>query len=154
MSISVECGRTPTGRRSYPVGFKVEFLQLWDAAIRERGARSALLSEYALSWATVRGWLQARDRGDFEVSMLTSISKSKGSRVEAKDRAELARLRAENTRLKAKVHQAEAAQEILGKAFELLEGITASSTEEPEQIPPALMSAEQYQQWLTRKGLS
>ncbi|MFL1600627.1 hypothetical protein NG709_23095, partial [Gordonia amicalis] len=81
--------------------------------------------------------------------------KSKGSRrVDAQERAELARLRAENQRLRKKVEQAEAIQEIMGKAIELMDGITASSTSEEEQIPPALMSAEQYQQWLHRKGLS
>ncbi|WP_042378485.1 hypothetical protein [Gordonia alkanivorans] len=155
MSISVEVGRTPRGQRSYPLGFKVEFLQLWDAAMVERGGRARLMREYGLSRATVRGWLEARVRGDFEASMVSAALKSKGSsRVDAQERAELARLRAENRRLKKKVEQAEAIQQIMGKAIELMDGITASSTDEEESIPPALMSAEQYQQWLNRKGLS
>ncbi|GAB83819.1 hypothetical protein RVF83_04120 [Gordonia rubripertincta] len=154
MTISVEVGRTPRGQRSYPLGFKVEFLQLWDAATVERGGRARLLREHGLCRATVRGWLQARGRGDFEASMVSAAQKSKGSRVDAQERAELARLRAENQRLRKKVEQAEAIQEIMGKAIELMDGITASSTDEEEQIPPALMSAEQYQQWLQRKGLS
>ena len=155
MSISVEVGRTPSGQRSYPLGFKVEFLQLWDAAMLERGGRARLLREYGLSRATVRGWLHSRDRGDFEASMVSAALKSKGSRrVDAQERAELARLRAENERLRKKVEQAEAIQEIMGKAIELMDGVTASSTDEEESIPPALMSAEQYQQWLQRKGLS
>ena len=68
------------------------------------------------------------------------------------DRAELARLRLENERLRRKVVQAEAAQDILGKAFELLQGITESSNNDP-QIPLALMSATEYAEWLKRRKL-
>ncbi|KIQ07863.1 hypothetical protein RU01_21845, partial [Rhodococcus sp. MEB064] len=68
--------------------------------------------------------------------------------------AELARLRKENDALKKKVAQSEAVQEILGKAYELLEGITESSTETDDQIPPALMSATEYARWLERNALS
>ena len=100
-------------------------------------------------------WVRARDRGEFEASMLTAVSKDGGRRMmNSRDRAELARLRAENERLKSKVAHAEAAQEVLGQAFELLEGITKGSTDSDEQIPPALMSVEQYREWLNSKGLS
>jgi hypothetical protein len=74
--------------------------------------------------------------------------------MDGRDRAELARLRKENEALKKKVAQSEAAQQILGKAFELLEGITTSSTEENTPIPPALMSADEYKKWLQRRRLS
>ena len=74
--------------------------------------------------------------------------------MENRDRAELARLRAENEILRKKVAQSEAAQQILGKAFELLEGITTSSDEEHTSIPPALMSADDYATWLKRRNLS
>jgi hypothetical protein len=74
--------------------------------------------------------------------------------MDSRDRAELARLRRENTRLKAQVEQAETAQEILGKAFELLQGITKRSNEDPSAIPPALMSASEYAQWLEQEKLS
>ncbi|WP_187590272.1 hypothetical protein [Gordonia sp. OPL2] len=155
MEISVPVGRTRTGKRSFPIGFKVEFLQLWDEVSLERGGKARLLRKYGLDPTVVREWVRARDRGDFEASMVVAADKSKDRwQMDARDRAELARLRAENERLKQKVTQAEAAQEILGKAFELLEGITASSEMIDDQIPPALMSAEQYRQWLQRKGLS
>ena len=74
--------------------------------------------------------------------------------MDSRDRAELARLRRENEHLKAKVAQAETAQDILGKAFELLQGITKSSSTDPSAIPPALMSASEYAQWLEREKLS
>lgn len=74
--------------------------------------------------------------------------------MNSRERAEVAKLRAENERLKEKVVQAEAAQQILGKAFELLQGITERSTEDMTEIPPALMSASEYAQWLERRKLS
>lgn len=68
------------------------------------------------------------------------------------DRAELARLRAENEQLRERVARSEAVQEILGKAYELLEGINESSDPDPK-IPPALMSADEYAEWLQQHKL-
>ena len=146
--------RTSGGRTCYTVAYKVEALQEWDRCV-ERGSKTRFLRERGLPHGTMIDWVRARDRGEFEASMLTAASKDGGRRMmNSRDRAELARLRAENERLKSKVAQAEAAQEVLGKAFELLEGITKGSTDSDEQIPPALMSVEQYREWLNSKGLS
>ena len=82
---------------------------------------------------------------------MTKASKP-GKSSASVDRAELARLRVENERLRRQVVQAEAAQDILGKAFELLQGINESSDSDP-QIPPALMSAAEYADWLKRTKL-
>ncbi|MDV7199699.1 hypothetical protein R4172_19345 [Rhodococcus kroppenstedtii] len=150
--IDIEIGRSATGVRKFPVGFRVEFLRSWDAAI-ERGAKTALLREYALTQNTVKRWLEARERGEFTASMVTAARKSRFE-VTNTERAELARLRKENEALKKKVAQGEAVQAILGKAYELLEGITESSTDTDEQIPPALMSATEYAKWLERTKLS
>lgn len=152
--ISEPIGRTKTGRRSLTVAYKIEFLQAWDQAV-ERGAKTRLLRENRLERNTVKRWLQARDQGQFTAAMTAAASEIPRSKMDNRDRAELLRLRKENERLKRKVVQAEAAQEILGKAFELLDGIAKSSTEEPEStIPPALMSAEQYALWLQRNNIS
>ena len=148
--ISIEAGLTPTGQRSFPIGYRLEFLREWDGC-RDRGAKTRLLRENDLSRATVQRWVDARRRGELEESM-TKASKSDKSSASV-DRAELARLRVENERLRRKVVQAEAAQDILGKAFELLQGITESSDNDP-QIPLALMSAAEYADWLKRSKLS
>lgn len=145
-------GRSASGKRQFTIGFKLEFLQLWDQAI-ERGAKTRLLREYGLAGSVVREWKYARDRGDFEAGMVHAARKSPQMSKESENRAELARLRAENKQLRQKVQQAEAAQDILGKAFGLLEGITKQPEPDP-QIPPALMSAKQYEQWLTRNALT
>ncbi len=149
--IDVPIGRTLTGKKSIPLAFKIEFLRRWDECV-ERGAKVRLMREHNLSSGTVDRWIRARDRGELTASMVAA-SERQPRRVDSRDRAELARLRRENEALKKKVAQAEAAQDILGKAFELLEGINESSTTQT-QIPPSLMSAEEYARWLGRHKLS
>lgn len=149
--IDVEIGRSASGARSFSLAFRIEFLRLWDAAV-ERGAKARLLREYNLSSTSVYAWSQARARGEFTESMVAKSEKTR-NRMDNRDRAELARLRTENEQLKRKLAQSEAVQQILGKAYELLEGITESPDPEPT-IPPALMSADEYAQWLTRNKLS
>lgn len=149
--IDVEIGRTSTGRRSFPLEFRVEFLRRWDGCV-ERGDKVRLMREHGLERSTVGRWLAARARGEWTTSMVTAAERAP-RRMESQDRAELARLRKENEALRRKVAEAEAAQDILGKAFELLQGITGGSEPNP-QIPPALMSAEEYARWLKRHRLS
>lgn len=148
MFIDVEPGLTRAGARKFTFAYRLAFLRAWDACT-ERGDRARLLRVNNLADATVRRWIDARDRGDLEESM----KKAAGTSSANVDRAELARLRTENEALRRKVEQAEATQEILGKAYELLQGITSSSDPEP-QIPLALMSAEEYADWLKRRKLS
>lgn len=150
--IDIPVGRTRTGKPAYPMAYRIEFLRQWDQCL-ERGAKTRLLRENRLDRNTVRRWIQARDSGDLQESMVTAADNSR-DRLDSRDRAELAKLRKENERLREKVAQAEAAQDILGKAFELLQGITKSSTDEEPQIPPSLMSAREYAQWLERRKLS
>ena len=147
--ISIKPGLTATGRRRFPIGYRLEFLREWDAC-RERGAKARLLRENDLTYETVQVWIRARDRGELEESMIRAAKPDKSSA--SVDRAELARLRLENERLRRKVVQAESAQDILGKAFELLQGINESPDNDP-QIPLALMSATEYADWLKRTKL-
>lgn len=148
--ISVEPGLTAGGRRRFPIAFRVEFLREWDRCV-ERGAKARLMREHGLISATVQRWLRARDDGSMEMSHQQAAAR--GDTDVSQMRAELVRLRSENERLRRKASQAEAATEILGKAFELLEGITTSSDPEP-QVPPMLMSADEYREWLQRQKLS
>lgn len=150
--IDVPVGRAPGGGRAFPLAFRVEFLRQWDVSV-ERGAKTRLLREHGLGGSTVRAWARARDRGEFEASMVVAAGKSR-SVVGNAERAELARLRKENESLRRKVEQSEAVQEILGKAFGLLEGLAKS--QEPQEEPPipvSLMSAAEYERWLLRNRL-
>jgi len=147
--ISIEPGLTPTGLRRFPIGFRLEFLREWDAC-RERGAKTRLLRENDLTRATVLRWVEARRRGELEESMTKASKRGKSSACLA--RPARAGLGVHTPRLRRQVVQAEAAQDILGKAFELLQGINESSDSDP-QIPLALMSAAEYADWLKRTKL-
>ena len=144
-------GRTARGHRAFPLAFRVEFVRAWLAAT-ERGERARLLRRHDLAWSTVRRWTEAYHNGDYTTAMVEASQRSR-SRMDNKDRAELARLREENELLRAKVARGEAVQEILGKAYELLHGINESSTSPATPIPPALMSASDYAAWLERKHM-
>jgi len=147
--ISVEPGLTVGGHRRFSAQFKREFVQQWFECV-ERGAKVRLLREYGLATATVRPWIKA-----FRDGQLTPAQE----RVAARDldkasmRARIASLEAENEQLRRKATQAETATEILGKAFELLDGITSSSDPAP-RIPPMLMGADEYRAWLQQSRLS
>lgn len=150
--ITVPVGRTQLGHRAFSMAYKIEFLRRWDNCT-ERGAKSRLLRENNLTSGTIRAWLKARDEGHLQKSMVETADKAR-DRLDSRDRAELAKLRRENERLREKVAQSDAALEILGKGFELLQGISKTSTEDTTEIPPALMSAREYALWLERRTLS
>lgn len=151
--IDIEIGRNPTGGRTFPVAFRVEFVQQWDEATT-RGAKTRLLREHSLIYATVRRWLHSRDEGEFSSELAVAEEKRSIRRRDSFDRAEFIRLRKENAALKHKLAQSEAVQEILGKAYELLEGITTSSDAEgQDEIPLSLLSPTEYAKWLERNKL-
>lgn len=133
------------------MSFRIEFIRQWDQCT-VRGSKTALLREHNLNRATVKYWLDARDSGKLTSAMVKAADKSR-TKMHSRERAELARLRIENEKLKKKVAHSEAVQEILGKAYELLEGMTTSSDEDTT-IPVSLMSATEYADWLHRNKLS
>ncbi|MDI6627081.1 MAG: hypothetical protein QME72_05120, partial [Rhodococcus sp. (in: high G+C Gram-positive bacteria)] len=85
----------------------------------------------------MKRWIDARENGEWTASMVTVSDASKNAMTN-RERAELARLRRENEQLKKKVEQSEAVQEILGKAYELLEGMHTSSQNDDNDIPVSL----------------
>jgi hypothetical protein len=150
--ISTPIGTTASGGRSFSVAFRIEFLQAWDECVAH-GDKARLLREHNLAKGTVKRWLNARARGEFDASLQAAEVKMGRRQQHNEDRSEVIRLRRQVEQLEQKVKNAEAAQEIMGKAFELLDGITKSSTGPDAQIPPTLMSAAEYQTWLERKKL-
>lgn len=143
---------TASGKRSYPLAFRIEFLALWDDCV-VHGEKARLLREHRLDRKTVQRWIDARDQGRFEEKAVEVALSKQPRRTHSQDRAALERALRENERLKAKLREAELAQEIMGKAAELLKGIDLSSPDPQTQIPPMLMSQEQYDAWLKRKRL-
>lgn len=136
-------------RRSFSNEEKLEFVRLYQAAAGIRGERVKLLRQYNLAGTTVRPWLKAAEEG-----RLGPGAKPPGEKaVDTRDRARLARLEQENTRLRRQLEQAEAVMAIMGKAHELLQD-TMNAPDPQEAIPPALMSLQEYQQWLQRYRIS
>ena len=150
--IATPIGTTATGKRSFPIAFRIEFLAAWDECV-EHGDKARLLREHRLDKNTVKRWLDARAEGRFEAKAVQAAMSAEPRRTHAQDRAALARALRENERLKDKLRDAELAQEIMGKAAELLKGIDLSSPDPKTQIPPMLMSQETYNDWLKRKRL-
>lgn len=151
--IDVEVGRTPAGVRKFSVAYRLEFVRRWNACT-QRGEKTRLLRQHNLTRATVDRWLAAHQRGEFTASMTAAAERSP-RHMDNIDRAELAKLRKENQALRAKVAKSEAVIDILGKAYELLESINESSDQDAEQeIPLALMNANEYAQWLERHKLA
>ena len=143
---------TETGRRTYPLAYKLEFMAAWDECVGH-GDKARLLRENGLDATTVHPWLKDRAVGKYNESLLGEALNSEPKRTHSQDRAELARFVAVNERLKVKLREAELAQEIMGKASELMKGIDLSSPDPLTSIPPLVMSQDQFDAWLARKRL-
>ena len=143
---------TETGRRTYPLAYKLEFMAAWDECVGH-GDKARLLRENGLDATTVHPWLKDRAAGKYNESLLGEALNSEPKRTHSQDRAELARVVAENERLKVKLREAELAQEIMGKASELMKGIDLGSPDPLTSIPPLVMSQDQFDAWLARKRL-
>lgn len=150
--IKAQYRTSETGRRAYPLAYKIEFLAAWDECV-EYGEKTRLLREHGVGRTTIQPWLDDRAAGKFEESLMGAALNEDPRRTHSQDRAELNRVVRENERLKEKLRQAELAQEIMGKASELLKGIDLSSPDPLTSIPPLVMSQDQFDAWLKRKRL-
>lgn len=136
-------GLTPSGKRSFTIAEKLQFVREYEACV-ERGSKAALLRRWNLRAGVGRKWVIAAREG-----RLGPAAPAKRLSMGSRERARLVALERENERLRAKVAAAENALDILGKAHELLDGTLKSSLEQDE-VPVSLMSAQEYQAWLTR----
>lgn len=141
-------GLTATGRRRFTNEDKRQFVRAWHEAAGVRGERAALLRSWRVDMSMVKRWVQADAEGK-----LGPVAKLGRLDMASKERARLIALEQENARLRRKVEQAEAAMTIMGKAQELLQ--QSLESEPPQhQVPPALMSVQEYQTWLEKYGIS
>ena len=97
--------------------------------------------------ATARAWVAARDRGDMEASMVKASKKSRDHAINV-TRSELVKLRAENERLRRRWPRPRLRRRSWEKRSGSWEAVNQSPTD-PIQIPPALMTLDQYKQWLS-----
>ncbi|MFT4085579.1 MAG: hypothetical protein QM658_00240 [Gordonia sp. (in: high G+C Gram-positive bacteria)] len=145
-------GRTASGVQSFTLEFKLQFLREYDQCV-EPGAKTELKRRYNVSNASLANWRKNRAEGRCGEAAAAAAVKPRRTSDVNKFRAEAAKWKARAEAAEEKARKAEAAQVILGKAFELLEEINSSSTP-ASQIPSALMSAEEYRLYLQRLQLS
>ncbi|MEQ4726300.1 transposase [Nonomuraea sp. B19D2] len=120
-------------RRTFTAAYKLQIVEEYDAA--PDGTKGAILRREGLYESSISLWRRQRDNGE-----LTSASNPAGAPRARKtpEQLELERLRKENAalardkaRAEKKLAQTEAALDIMGKGFALLEMISESAENEP-----------------------
>jgi transposase len=119
-------GDPPKGRRGFPTDYKLAILAEYDRCT-EPGEKGALLRREGLYSSIITDWRRQHREG----SLVVTPGRSEGGRG-GPSRSELARLRAENERLRKKLAKTEAIIEVQGKVHALLEELSKSAdTDEP-----------------------
>ncbi len=121
-------GRRPgrPARRTFTAAYKARILAAFDALPEGGPERGALLRKERLYHSHIEYWRKQQEAGTLQASA--------GNPAKNTESAELARLRAENKKLKARndrlageLGKTKAALDIAGKAFALLEDISNSA---------------------------
>lgn len=117
----------PSRRRSFTPAEKVEHLAGYEAAL-EAGEAGAYLRRNGLYSSLITEWRRLRDAGMLD-------GKDAGTRIgrPSKEQTEIARLKRDLAKAEAKLATTETALAIMGKAHALLEQISKSATDEPDE---------------------
>lgn len=108
-------------RRSFPPEYKLSILAEYDRA-SETGEKGAILRREGLYSSLITDWRRQHRQG----LLKAALGRSDGGRG-GPSRSEVAKLRAENERLRTKLAQAEAVITVQGKVHALLEEISKSA---------------------------
>lgn len=108
-------------RRSFSAEYKLAILAEYDLA-SETGEKGAILRREGLYSSLITDWRRQHRQG----LLKAAVGRSDGGRG-GPSRSEVAKLRAENERLKTKLAKAEAIIEVQGKVHALLEEISKSA---------------------------
>ena len=120
-------GRRPVKnpvRRSFSAEYKLSILAEYDGA-SETGEKGAILRREGLYSSLITDWRRQHRQG----LLKAAVGRTDGGRG-GPSRSEVAKLRAENERLKTKLAQAEVVIEVQGKVHALLEEISKSAATE------------------------
>jgi transposase-like protein len=127
--------------------------QRWELLIEfdkctDRGAKAAFFSRIQVDPTTVYAWARARAQGRLVDPGLVVQAVRGRKQMSSEERAELARLRAENEVLKDQLATSQEAVEILGKASALLEAAAKSARARTRAPEPAPEPETGWPQWL------
>lgn len=117
-------GRAPVKnpvRRTFSAEYKLSILAEYDGA-SETGEKGAILRREGLYSSLITDWRRQHRQG----LLKAAVGRNDGGRG-GPSRSEVAKLRAENERLKTKLAQAEVVIEVQGKVHALLEEISKSA---------------------------
>jgi transposase len=116
----------PTSRRSFSSAQKLEHLAAYEVAV-QNGQGGAYLRQHGLYSSLISEWRRFRDAG-------VLAGKKPGEKVGrlTGDQAEIARLRRQLDKAERRLATTEVALQIMGKAHELLDGLTKSSPDDSE----------------------
>jgi transposase len=117
-------------RRSFSNDYKLAMLADYDRC-SEPGEKGALLRREGLYSSIITDWRRQHREGTLIVSEGRGSEGGRG----APSRTEVARLRAENERLKRKLAKAEAIIEVQGKVQALLEELSKSADSDESSTP-------------------
>jgi len=124
--------RGPSGekvrRRVFQADYKLAILAEYDRCT-ESGEKGALLRREGLYSSVITDWRRQHREG----ALMATAGRSEGGRG-GPSRSEVARLRAENERLKKKLAKAEAIIEVQGKVHALLEELSKSADIDPSSF--------------------
>ena len=114
----------PTSRRSFTSAQKLDHIAAYEAAM-QKGEGGAYLRANGLYSSLICEWRRQRDAG-------VLAGKKPGEKIGrlTAEQAEIARLRRQLDKAERRLATTEVALEIMGKARELLEGLTKSSRDE------------------------
>ena len=114
----------PTSRRSFTSAQKLDHIAAYEAAMQQ-GEGGAYLRANGLYSSLICEWRRQRDAG-------VLAGKKPGEKIGrlTAEQAEIARLRRQLDKAERRLATTEVALEIMGKARELLEGLTKSSRDE------------------------
>lgn len=118
-------------RRVFSGDYKLAVLAAYDRCT-EPGEKGALLRREGLYSSLVTDWRRQHREG----ALAVTPGRSEGGRG-GPSRTELARLRAENERLKKKLAKAEAIIEVQGKVHALLEELSKSADSDDSSTTPS-----------------
>ena len=120
----------PTSRRSFTSAQKLEHVAAYEAAML-KGDGGAYLRANGLYSSLICEWRRQRDAG-------VLAGKKPGEKIGrlTAEQAEIARLRRQLDKAERRLATTEVALEIMGKARELLEGLTKSSRDENPHTKP------------------
>ena len=122
-----QVGSSRPKRRTFTAGYKARILAEYDALPDGSPERGALMRRERLYHSHIEHWRSQREKGTLPATTGKPSPKAAEDEELARLRAENKKLKARNTRLESDLGKTRTALDIAGKAFALLEDISGSA---------------------------